>query len=1052
MPSGIHEAEGDESTPNDGETHETKVLDMEAGIRNLVNHLRKGRKLAILVGAGVSKSAGIPLGGEIVAELRSKFPDKFEDDEDYNYASVIEKALSSATARRVYFDRLCAGTRPELEHLLLAAMLDKKALTMILSTNFDHLLEMAAADVCERDVKVFLYNSRFVAEDLKDRNLKLVKLHGDFLFDDIANLEKEKQRHLNEDMRRKISAALEGSGLVVLGYSGGDRTIMQFLRDEACKPGNLTDGLWWVCHKEVDRHDPEVRTLLNSVAERKEAHFVVPPKGRKIYAADFLKAVAQQLGWTLPSLTPFQVRAGSGPVNHDVTFVHGTQSPPAIKAKPTPKSFSRNLEGTNRIVLITGEPSQFLGSSAIRRFGRDRVFYFDHRFSQTMIKHELVRDLQEFGTRIGVHSRDYSTTEELLDRLFEKSALLFINHLPSVNDTNYFVGSFLNFLYDDVLGAAKRARRGKLVLSFTPQTTQEVQLGLGGDPEAIRAVAPDPGYRDQLTELALGRIIPRLSTAQKADLVELVRTLSLLRFAEDAKTLANYSQIQVPNRLLDALVSEALCDTQDGRFVANDDLKAYILRHSPPLSEDVEYLARKMMERMKAEAGDPIHVSFEAERLYKSVDYFDDAAHAILFAAPGMLSSGMFSSLYDVLEFYTKPDARRKIPYFSLSGETKLWLATQLFRAWWGIPSRSNDISRDLRDVLNKGLGPEQGGAYVIVLNAMINELKGDYAGVERDLRQAESMFTPDVPPQVRGFVELSLATVLMESGPPLKLEEIRKRNWPEAKSWIDRSIETYSRANEGEGLTMAIRTKASLSIQMHDFPSAQEWLDRAWEMAVKGDGFSSEKAEFYGELFVLNLLTANSNVDKLKRAEGYYFSSKINCIASGNWGRLISNYLVLLQYQMTDKRVEKLDFLNVYGELVDTAIRLAERGSLERGWIRSFDTALNATLIQAARTSNLALGLKVVRDRMRFYHLTPDEKEALASTLSIIGLILEKWGDHRDEFVEIARNVAPDYQEVIACFCEWIVSPTLNLETLIEKHRLDKSWLDVMRTWKSRT
>ena len=187
-----------------------EVLEGPEGIEALADCLASGKRFAILVGAGISRSAGILLSGEIVADLRSKFPAEFKDQNDLDYASVIQRALPTPADRRVYFDHLSAGTRPELEHLILASNLDKRRFSMVLSTNFDHLLEMAATDVCQKNLAVSLYNSRFSKADISVHSPKLVKLHGDFLFDDIANLEEEKQRHLNQDMQEKISAALRG--------------------------------------------------------------------------------------------------------------------------------------------------------------------------------------------------------------------------------------------------------------------------------------------------------------------------------------------------------------------------------------------------------------------------------------------------------------------------------------------------------------------------------------------------------------------------------------------------------------------------------------------------------------------------------------------------------------------------------------------------------------------------------------------------------------------------------------------------------------------------
>ena len=62
---------------------------------------------------------------------------------------------------------------------------------------------------------------------LSDRP-KIIKLHGDYLFDDIKNTLKETES-LENNTREKFIEFSKDYGLIIVGYSGQDRSIMDVL-------------------------------------------------------------------------------------------------------------------------------------------------------------------------------------------------------------------------------------------------------------------------------------------------------------------------------------------------------------------------------------------------------------------------------------------------------------------------------------------------------------------------------------------------------------------------------------------------------------------------------------------------------------------------------------------------------------------------------------------------------------------------------------------------------------------------------------------------------
>ena len=71
---------------------------------------------------------------------------------------------------------------------------------------------------------------------------KVVKLHGDFLYSNVRNVGSEMTR-LDVNMRAKFEQTSAIYGLVVVGYSGGDQTVMDPIRSMLTQPGYFGHGL-----------------------------------------------------------------------------------------------------------------------------------------------------------------------------------------------------------------------------------------------------------------------------------------------------------------------------------------------------------------------------------------------------------------------------------------------------------------------------------------------------------------------------------------------------------------------------------------------------------------------------------------------------------------------------------------------------------------------------------------------------------------------------------------------------------------------------------------
>ncbi|HCI6152647.1 TPA: SIR2 family protein, partial [Klebsiella variicola subsp. variicola] len=79
---------------------------------------------------------------------------------------------------------------------------------------------------------------------------KIIKLHGDFLFDDIKNTIRELES-LEDNMRTKFRQYANEFGMIVVGYAGNDRSIMDTLNTLLHSDNTFPHGIYWCVRKDT---------------------------------------------------------------------------------------------------------------------------------------------------------------------------------------------------------------------------------------------------------------------------------------------------------------------------------------------------------------------------------------------------------------------------------------------------------------------------------------------------------------------------------------------------------------------------------------------------------------------------------------------------------------------------------------------------------------------------------------------------------------------------------------------------------------------------------
>lgn len=236
----------------------------------------------LFLGSGASRSSGIRTAGEMVQEwrrnvykdlsgttddcdveqMRKWLSEHAGDwyDENREYASLIERFHPLPTNRRKFIETEVADKIPSIGYAYLVRIAEAGLLRTIFTTNFDDLLNEAFYQFSSERALVCAHDSSVHSISITSRRTKIIKLHGDYLFDDLKNTSNE-TKNLADNMREKLGEFVKEYGLILAGYSGSDRSITRTLLDMCGKEVYLRNGLYW-CFRNDDEITAEALEIL----------------------------------------------------------------------------------------------------------------------------------------------------------------------------------------------------------------------------------------------------------------------------------------------------------------------------------------------------------------------------------------------------------------------------------------------------------------------------------------------------------------------------------------------------------------------------------------------------------------------------------------------------------------------------------------------------------------------------------------------------------------------------------------------------------------------
>lgn len=197
---------------------------------------------AVLLGSGLSRSAEIPTGWEITLDLVRKVAkvQGVADQADWakwyttttgkepNYSDLLEEIASTPDERRSILHSYIEPNEDEREqgkkvptpaHHAIAALVRAGFIRVIITTNFDRLMENALREQGIEPTVVASEDALNGAEPLTHSQCYLVKLHGDYKDARILNTDSELSAY-PASYDRLLDRIFDEHGLIVCGWSG----------------------------------------------------------------------------------------------------------------------------------------------------------------------------------------------------------------------------------------------------------------------------------------------------------------------------------------------------------------------------------------------------------------------------------------------------------------------------------------------------------------------------------------------------------------------------------------------------------------------------------------------------------------------------------------------------------------------------------------------------------------------------------------------------------------------------------------------------------------
>lgn len=240
----------------------------------------KAPNYSVLLGSGASITSGIRSGQNLIDIWKNEVyqesdktsemtieeffsstnaPDWYE--ESNAYSALFENRYDLQRHRRIFVEHEVSGKTPSIGYAYLVKLIEQGFFNTVFTTNFDDLLNEAFYRFSKNRPIVCAHDSSISGISVTSTRPKIIKLHGDYLFDDIKTTLRETES-LEMNMKMKFQEFAKDFGLIVVGYAGNDHSIMDILTYLLQHEDYFKNGIYWCIRKGERSISAELKKLL----------------------------------------------------------------------------------------------------------------------------------------------------------------------------------------------------------------------------------------------------------------------------------------------------------------------------------------------------------------------------------------------------------------------------------------------------------------------------------------------------------------------------------------------------------------------------------------------------------------------------------------------------------------------------------------------------------------------------------------------------------------------------------------------------------------------
>ncbi len=486
------------------------------------------RKFCFVLGAGASRTSGIKSGRELVdqwdkeLELRNhdghqqwKADNGIDDSNKYAfYSQYYDRRFAKEPGDGYNFlEKIMEHAKPSAGYVMLAYLLSQTANNIVVTTNFDHLIE-DAVNYYSQEIPLVIGHEALAHYLLKQTTRPtIVKIHRDLLLD--PKSQTKELETLHENWEKSLAAIFSSYHAIFIGYAGNDKSLMNFLIDNS---ENFQNRTWrfpyWMLYKD-DPLEGKILEFLN-----KADGYVIRHDGFD----ETLYQIGTEFGYTVPQKEQFledakkRYQALSTSIDR-FTEKYSREAEPSAAGEDT-STTDMGSEISQAIQKATAPvelPRMYWNAVALNNAGK---------YEESLkIKEELVRKAPDnalYQHSLGVTLHEMRRYEDALAA--EKKAVGLepdnARYLDSLSTTLHKMGR-----YEEALVTAQRAvelepdnARYLDSLSATLHKMGRYEEALAAEQKAVELEPDNARYLDGLSTTLhkMGRYEDALVTAQRA--------------------------------------------------------------------------------------------------------------------------------------------------------------------------------------------------------------------------------------------------------------------------------------------------------------------------------------------------------------------------------------------------------------------------------------------------------------------------------------------------------------------------------------------------------